>query len=57
MNNEKCACTKCKMEIDVIDRFPRGLCLDCHAAKFDIEARLTKSLPIPNFGQFAGVRK
>jgi Zn finger protein HypA/HybF involved in hydrogenase expression len=53
MSSEKCTCTKCKKEIDLLDRFPRGLCLDCHAAKFDIEARLTKSLPVPNFSQFS----
>ena len=32
---KKVNCSTCKKEIDKIDMFPKGLCIDCHEIEFN----------------------
>jgi hypothetical protein len=43
-------CKKCKKMIDPLAVFPGGICLDCHAKKFDAQVRANGGiLPRPDF--------
>jgi hypothetical protein len=45
-------CKKCRAEINWLAVFPGGICVSCHAAKFDKEvARNGGILPRPDFSK------
>ena len=47
---ETTKCKKCDAQISVLAVFPMGLCVSCHAIKFDREvARRGGILPKPDF--------
>jgi hypothetical protein len=59
MQDEQTQCKRCGKTVDTLDIFPGGICLCCHAKKFDAEvARNGGILPRPDFsGIFAKRQK
>lgn len=54
---ETTQCTKCRTTIDALDLFPGGICLKCHAAKFDRQvAQNNGALPRPDFSKALSAR-
>jgi len=43
---KKIKCSKCKKEVDILELFSGGLCLECYEKDFD---KLTKKEKIPIF--------
>jgi hypothetical protein len=52
-----CKCKRCGAEIDELAVFPGGICVDCHAKKFDEQVRRTGQLPVPEFGKRSLARR
>jgi uncharacterized OB-fold protein len=51
-NSTGTKCKKCGTQIDELCVFPGGVCLDCHAKKFDAEVKKNGGiLPRPNFSK------
>lgn len=42
-------CSKCKKNIDPLEVFPNGLCVDCYEKQFNEQVKRTGKLPKPDF--------